>query len=69
MKKRNLIMMVVGIGGTTGLLIVGFGIDNSIGKLPEDQFEKILKYDAYVESSDLDSIKNLYSDIKEMVEK
>ena len=48
--KRNLIMMVVGIGGCTGLLLVGLGLNDSMGSLSRLQYDEILKYDFLLES-------------------
>ncbi|MCM1556983.1 MAG: ABC transporter permease [Anaeroplasma bactoclasticum] len=43
--KRNLIMMIVGIGGCCGLMIVGFGLRDSLSSASTIQFEEILTYD------------------------
>lgn len=43
--KRNLIMMIVGIGGCTALMIVGFGLKDSLSSASTTQFDKIMKYD------------------------
>ena len=42
---RRLIMMVLGIGGCTALLITGFGIRDSIANIASDQFDNIMIYD------------------------
>ncbi|NLI54849.1 MAG: FtsX-like permease family protein [Clostridiales bacterium] len=42
---RRLIMMVLGIGGCTALLITGFGIRDSIANIAQDQFDNIMVYD------------------------
>lgn len=42
---KRLIMMVLGIGGCTALLITGFGIRDSIANIAEDQFSNIMTYD------------------------
>jgi len=42
---KRLIMMVLGIGGCTALLITGFGIRDSIANIAEDQFNNIMTYD------------------------
>jgi len=42
---KRLIMMVLGIGGCTALLITGFGIRDSIANIAEDQFDNIMTYD------------------------
>ncbi|MDE6242365.1 MAG: FtsX-like permease family protein [Anaeroplasmataceae bacterium] len=43
--KRNLIMMIVGVGGCTGLMIVGLGLRDSLGSASTVQFEDVLHYD------------------------
>ncbi|MDE6655672.1 MAG: FtsX-like permease family protein, partial [Anaeroplasmataceae bacterium] len=43
--KRNLIMMIVGVGGCTGLMIVGLGLRDSLSSASDVQFEHILQYD------------------------
>ena len=42
---KRLIMMVLGIGGCTALLITGFGIKDSIANIAQDQFNNIMTYD------------------------
>ncbi len=48
--KRNLIMMIVGIGGCTGLMIVAFGLSKSMNSFSKLQYDLILKYDFIVET-------------------
>lgn len=43
--KRNLIMMIVGVGGCTGLMLVGLGLNESITSLSKKQFQEIVLYD------------------------
>lgn len=43
--KRNLIMMIVGVGGCTGLMLVGLGLNESITSLSKKQFQEIMLYD------------------------
>ena len=43
--KKNLIMMLIGIGGCTGLLLTAFGIKDSLGVINTTQFTEIVKYD------------------------
>ena len=38
-------MMILGIAGCTALLITGFGIDDSISGIVDEQFNKIMSYD------------------------
>ncbi len=42
---KRLIMMALGIGGCTALLITGFGIRDSIANIAADQFDNIMTYD------------------------
>ncbi len=49
--KRNLIMMIVGIGGCTGLMIVAFGLSKSMNSFSKLQYDSILKYDFIVDTS------------------
>lgn len=54
--KKRLLMMVTGIGGCAALLVTGFGINDSIANLANDQFGRIMQYDLSVSfSEDLDS--------------
>ena len=46
--KQRLLMMLVGIGGCTALLLTGFGIRDSIGDLPTYQFTEVILFDAEV---------------------
>lgn len=50
--KRNLIMMLVGISGTTGLLLVGFGLKDSINDITKLEFNDILYYEAITSADD-----------------
>ena len=42
---KRLIMMALGIGGCTALLITGFGLRDSIANIAADQFDNIMTYD------------------------
>lgn len=46
--KKNLLMMIIGIGGCSGMLLTGFGIQDSFNVIANDQYEQIIKYDAIV---------------------
>lgn len=46
--KIRFLMTLLGIGGTTGLLIVGFGISHSIYSIVDKQFDEIIQYDGLV---------------------
>ena len=43
--RKRLIMMVLGIGGCTALVITGLGLRDSICDIAEDQFGRIMTYD------------------------
>ncbi len=43
--KKRLIMMVLGIGGCTALILTGFGLKDSISGLTRDEFGTIMTYD------------------------
>lgn len=44
--RKRLWMMIVGIGGCTALLLTGFGINDSIRHVVDDQYNEITVYDA-----------------------
>lgn len=46
--KKRLFMMVLGIGGCTGLLITGFGIKDSIANIGDMQYTEVMNYDISV---------------------
>lgn len=48
---KRFIMMVLGIGGCTALLLTGFGLKDSIENVVGEQFEKIMTYDYSVSLS------------------
>ena len=50
--KKNLISMIVGVGGCTALLLTGFGLKDSISVLSEKQYTSILKYNFLIETED-----------------
>lgn len=43
--KKRLLVMILGIGGSTALLVTGFGLGDSIKNIANDQYEKIFLYD------------------------
>ncbi len=43
--RSRLVMMVLGIGGCTALLVTGFGLKDSLTTVIDEQFEKITLYD------------------------
>lgn len=46
--KKRMIMMIIGIGGCTALLITGYGIQDSISNVVDYQYSEITRYDASV---------------------
>ena len=50
--KTRFFMTVIGIGGTCGLLITGFGLQHSIYSIVDKQFDEIIQYDAVVAFDD-----------------
>ncbi len=50
--KQRLLMMLVGIGGCTALLLTGFGVRDSIVDIVSFQFEEITRYDLEVRFSE-----------------
>lgn len=48
--KKNLIMMMIGVGGCVSLLLCAFGIKSSIGNVGSSQYQDILKYDIKVQT-------------------
>lgn len=51
--KRNLIMMLIGVGGCAALVLVAFGLQDSINAIGKRQYEKIVEYDAMVKVNDV----------------
>lgn len=46
--KRNLIMMIIGVGGCTALLLLAFGLQDSMDAVSNKQYDNIILYDALV---------------------
>lgn len=44
--KRNLFMMIIGVGGCTALLLLAFGLQDSMDAVSNREYEKIILYDA-----------------------
>ena len=61
--KKNLIMMIVGIGGCVGLLIVALGISDAIAGLSKTQYDKLFTYDVKVKMNDYNTFD--YPEIQE----
>ncbi len=50
--KKRMIMMIVGIGGCTSLVLAGFGINDSVAGIADDQYTQIEKYNITVAFED-----------------
>ena len=50
--KKRLIMMILGVGGCTALLVTGFGIKDSVQNIVDYQFEEIALFDITVSFTD-----------------
>lgn len=50
--KKRFIMTVFGISGCTALLVLGFGIKDSIGSIITEQYDRIYQYDMAVSVAD-----------------
>ena len=46
--KSRMLMTILGIAGSTGLVLTGYGISDSIGDIPQIQYGEINQYQAYV---------------------
>lgn len=46
--KKRFFMMIFGIGGCMSLLLVGFGIKDSISAISDNQYHRIIRYDISV---------------------
>lgn len=56
--KTRFLMTIMGIGGSFGLLITGFGLQHSIYSIVEKQFDEIVQYDGMVIYDEGESIDN-----------
>lgn len=43
--KKRMIMMILGIGGCTALVIAGFGVKDSVSNIVNNQYDEIQQYD------------------------
>lgn len=50
--KKRMIMMIIGIGGCASLVLAGFGMDDSVAGISDDQYSNIEKYDVLVAYSE-----------------
>lgn len=72
--KKRFLMTIIGIGGCTGLLLVGFGLKDSITSMIPMQFEDIFNYkldislkDGYTEE-EFEKLENTLKNINEIKE-
>ena len=72
--KKRFLMTIIGISGATALILVGFGIKNSVSEITSTQYEKIYHYhmlmglkDSIKEDEKINIINNLQS--KTQIEK
>ena len=57
--KKRLLVMILGIGGSTALLVSGFGLSDSIKPIATYQFDEIYRYDykiTFEEAPDTDAL-------------
>ena len=65
--KKRFFMTVIGIGGCTGLILVGFGLKDSILSIVPNQYEKVYNYDlqiSYNDKSTLEEIETFENTLK-----
>ena len=62
--KKRFLMTILGIGGCTGLIIAGFGLQDCITDMVPNQYEKIFSYDLEI-TFDKDN-KNIDKDYEEI---
>lgn len=59
--KKRFLMIIIGIAGSTALLVVGFGLFDSLNYIQPSQYEKIIKYDATVIIDSKDDMTDVYN--------
>lgn len=47
--KKNMILTIISVMGCTALILVGFGLNDSVGAVENIQYKEIVKYDAIIE--------------------
>lgn len=70
--KRRLIMMLLGVGGCTALVLAGFGLRDSIANIVDYQFEDIMHYDyaiSFANSLSEDEIEEFLDETKDKLSK
>ncbi|MEG0806340.1 MAG: FtsX-like permease family protein [Lachnospiraceae bacterium] len=68
--KKRFFMTILGIGGCMALIVVGFGLRDSITKIADIQFDEIQKYDAMILTSEdeKDALNNVDSILEQSSE-
>ena len=63
--KKRFWMSVIGIAGCTALIILGFGVKNSVSDIIPSQYEEVYKYDALIKlNSNVEDTKKVENKIK-----
>ncbi len=69
--KKRMVMMIIGIGGCTALLLTGFGIRDSIQPIIDYQYDEITVFDAevsFVDDVDADGMARFESESSSVAE-
>lgn len=63
--KKRFWMSVIGIAGCTALIMLGFGVKNSVSDIIPSQYEEVYKYDALIKlNSNVEGTKKVENKIK-----
>lgn len=62
--KARFLMTVIGVAGCTGLLVIGFGVKDSISDVVDKQYGEILKYNYSINLKSDAQIDDLLKDLK-----
>lgn len=63
--KKRFWMSVIGIAGCTALIMLGFGVKNSVSDIIPSQYEEVYKYDALIKlNSNVEDTKKVENKIK-----
>ena len=65
--KKMILLLIIGIGGCSTLLISAFGIKNSFNKIIDEQFSKINKYDAKITIKNIEENSFNNKNIKDII--
>ena len=69
--RGRFIMMMLGIGGCTGLLVTGYGIRDSITEIADEQYTRIMIYDeliSFTEEKDETALNSFYLAFKDKID-